>query len=332
MTFSDRLHRLTHFEYWPFWAFYLPVFIFWPWWALRSRSLVFFSNVNPFIPLGGSLEESKSEIMSQLPRDVVATWSMVKAHSNLPVVSYWPVVAKPDVGERGELVRIIYDQNALENYAKNISRPFIIQSYIDYDFEAGVMVIKNPITGKVKVSSVVTKGFLSVTGDGVSTIEKLASKLPRARFQMERLSALGFDFLSIPNLNEVVVLEKIGNHSRGTTFIDSNHLITAEVIAEATRISNEISRFYFGRFDLKAPSPEAFCRGEGWKVLELNGAFSEPGHIYDPKNSLLFAWKDLVVHWNDLSFVSRTLRTQGYLPSTLFTFLRAWFAYRRRET
>jgi hypothetical protein len=30
--------------------------------------------------------------------------------------------------------------------------------------------------------------------------------------------------------------------------------------------------------------------------VELNGAKSEPTHIYDPEHSLLFAWKELARH------------------------------------
>jgi hypothetical protein len=41
------------------------------------------------------------------------------------------------------------------------------------------------------------------------------------------------------------------------------------------------------------------CRIRKWKnffVVELNGAASEPTHIYDPKHSLFFAWKELARH------------------------------------
>jgi hypothetical protein len=38
----------------------------------------------------------------------------------------------------------------------------------------------------------------------------------------------------------------------------------------------------------------SLCRIRKWKnffVVELNGAASEPTHIYDPKHSYFFAWK-----------------------------------------
>jgi hypothetical protein len=36
--------------------------------------------------------------------------------------------------------------------------------------------------------------------------------------------------------------------------------------------------------------------GKNFAVVELNGAASEPTHIYDPKHSIFFAWKELMRH------------------------------------
>jgi hypothetical protein len=36
--------------------------------------------------------------------------------------------------------------------------------------------------------------------------------------------------------------------------------------------------------------------GKNFSIVELNGAASEPTHIYDPKHSLWFAWKELARH------------------------------------
>ena len=41
---------------------------------------------------------------------------------------------------------------------------------------------------------------------------------------------------------------------------------------------------------------EELERGENFLLVELNGASSEPTHIYDPKHSLFFAWKELARH------------------------------------
>lgn len=330
MKLRERWHRIRHFEYWPFWFFYLPVFAIWPWLALRSRSLVFFTNVNPFIPLGGSIEESKSQILALLPQEDVPEWSKVDPSGVLPTPKHWPVVAKPDVGERGDHVEILENESQLRTYARRLARAFIVQTYVSDPFEAGVMVIRDPITGKVDVTSIVTKGFLTITGDGESTLAQLVRRLPRASFQWDRLRTHLGDEQRVLRRGEALVLEKIGNHCRGTTFIDGNHLWTLEVQAKIESMVGQIQGFYFGRFDLKAPSERDFSRGAGWRILELNGAFSEPGHIYDPGNSLISAWRDLVRHWVRLSDVSRALRSKGIRPSSFREFAGAWLAYRRR--
>lgn len=41
---------------------------------------------------------------------------------------------------------------------------------------------------------------------------------------------------------------------------------------------------------------EELEQGINFSIVELNGAASEPTHIYDPKHSLWFAWKELARH------------------------------------
>lgn len=42
---------------------------------------------------------------------------------------------------------------------------------------------------------------------------------------------------------------------------------------------------------------EALRSGKAFHIIELNGAGGDPTHIYDPKHSLFFAWKEIVRHW-----------------------------------
>jgi hypothetical protein len=332
MTLSDRWHRLWRFEYWPFWAFYMPVWFAWPFLAIRGRSLVFFTASNPFIPLGGCLEESKSEILRQLPKAYLPDWKLIASPTDCDSLTFsWPLVAKPDVGERGDNVTIVRDLSALKDYARKLRRPFIVQEFLASPFEAGVMVVRLPDTNRVIVTSIVTKGFLQVTGDGQRDIAALVGALPRARFQWERLRSLGLDGARVPSHGEIVLLEPIGNHKRGTTFIGGQHLRTPAVQATVEKIVAEIPGFYFGRFDLKAPSLEAFVRGEGWKIMELNGAFSEPGHVYDPREKLWRAWRDLVYHWWLLAVVSGQNNRRGQHAGGFREFMRVWKAYRHRD-
>lgn len=240
----------------------------------------------------------------------------------------FPMVAKPDVGERGDNIRILKNLDEVILYKNELGRPFLLQEYLDTSFEAGVMVIRHPETDKVTVTSVVSKVFLHVTGDGKSTLEELVMKQPRARFQWKRLSP-GLDSKTVPASGEVIVLEKIGNHKRGTTFINSNHLITPDVQKVFSDIVKKIDGFYIGRFDLKTADETKFSMGIGIKIMELNGAFSEPGHIYDPNGKLIMAWRDLVMNWWALASISGANQSRGHQATSFIDFARLYFDYKR---
>ena len=51
-------------------------------------------------------------------------------------------------------------------------------------------------------------------------------------------------------------------------------------------------------------------------IIEVNGAGSEPTHMYDPRHSLFFAWREITRHWKILYQVSRENHRRGipYLP------------------
>ncbi|MFR1446007.1 hypothetical protein ACLUYJ_20825, partial [Acinetobacter baumannii] len=65
-----------------------------------------------------------------------------------------------------------------------------------------------------------------------------------------------------------------------------------------------IEGFYFGRLDIRFNSFEELAEDKNWSIIELNGAGSEPTHMYDPKHSLFFAWKEIIRHWKILYKVS----------------------------
>lgn len=87
-----------------------------------------------------------------------------------------------------------------------------------------------------------------------------------------------------------------GNHARGAKFIDGSHWITPKLEETINKMCLQIPGFYFGRLDVMYNTIEELESGEHFSVVELNGAASEPTHIYDPKHSLFFAWKELARH------------------------------------
>lgn len=336
MNLKFKLHRLTHPEYWPFWAFYFPVFVLGPIFIFRARSLLFFTATNPCIPMGGCFGESKKQILDLLPLDYLPRAFFVDRNFSPDKFETWkqesgvsyPVIAKPDVGERGDHIAILSSSIELEAYAKKLSRPFIIQEFISSPHEFGVLVMRDLQSNLTRITSIVGKEFLRVTGDGVKTLAELMAQTPRSSFQLSRLSTY-LDLQRIPPTGESIILEMVGNHARGTTFIDRRDLMTKELEKTFHEILKPLNGFTVGRFDLKAQDIESFKRGEGIKILELNGVFSEPGHIYDPQMTLGAAWRDLIIHWWQLSGLAQKNNQQGIKSTSLRTFFKAYRHHRR---
>jgi hypothetical protein len=95
-------------------------------------------------------------------------------------------------------------------------------------------------------------------------------------------------------------------------------------------ISRRFEGFYFGRFDVRAPSVEAFKAGQAFKVIELNGVTSEATHIYDPRNSLFDAYKVLFAQWRLAFEIGAANRRRGAPPTRLRALVKLLFDYRRR--
>jgi hypothetical protein len=240
----------------------------------------------------------------------------------------YPVIAKPDVGERGNEVTLIHTQQELILYNVKSKSRFIVQEYIDYTIELGVLYSRMPDLQKGKVTSITLKEFLSVTGDGKSTILQLMQESLRARFQIDRLSKdFGDKMNTILKQGEVKLLEPIGNHCRGTKFIDNNYLINETLNEVFDKICIPINGFYYGRFDLKVKSIQDLYRGENIRIMELNGASSEPGHIYDPSLTLYKAYRDLLSHWKRLSDISKENMNLGFKPVSFLLIIESYWKF-----
>ncbi|MBP6410464.1 MAG: carboxypeptidase-like regulatory domain-containing protein [Pseudarcicella sp.] len=112
-------------------------------------------------------------------------------------------------------------------------------------------------------------------------------------------------------VNETLTLEPIGNHCRGTAFLDNNFLINQQLNQVFDKIASTVRGFHYGRFDLKVKSIDDLYEGKNIKILELNGVWSEPAHIYDPNFKLWKAYKDLFWHWNTMSKISLLQSQKG---------------------
>jgi hypothetical protein len=100
-------------------------------------------------------------------------------------------------------------------------------------------------------------------------------------------------------------LSSIGNHSKGTRFINGNHLINKELEESLNKLNHQVEGWFYGRLDVKYNSLEELNQGK-FKILELNGILAEPTHIYDAtKMSYWKALKTIRTHWKQLYKIAR---------------------------
>jgi hypothetical protein len=298
-------HKLTNWEYWPFTIVYIPIYFLWAYYALKAKTIFFFNASNPRMKNGGFIMDSKKEIYDLIPPQYYPATELVKegipfedvlhvlAQSGIP----FPLIAKPDIGLRGSAVKKIHSLTELREYHDKANFDYLLQDVIPYENEVGIFYVRYPSEKEGKITGIVAKEYLIVTGDGISTIEQLLRLDPRHELQLKTLGKEYKDQLyDVLRKDEKRNLVPYGNHCRGAKFVDASHLITPKLSKAINDMCLQIPDFYFGRMDLMYHSIAALEEGKHFSVVELNGAASEPTHIYDPNHSLFFAWKELARH------------------------------------
>lgn len=308
-----------------------PVLFYWLYFSLRARSGVFFSAANPGIDMGGFAGESKMEILNKFPQELVPETLVIRKEDTLKSIRdsvheknlTFPLIAKPDVGERGFMVEKIESLDELEAYQKSCPTDFLLQDYIDLPVELGILYYRFPGKKKGTISSVTIKEFLTVVGDGNSTISQLILAYPRAKLQYKALKETHPQLLDqIPQAGEKIQLVPIGNHARGATFLNGNSHIDAELVSRFDTLFHRLEGIYFGRLDLKCRSIESLKRGEDFYILEFNGVKSEPTHIYHPGFSLWEAYKVMYRQWKVIYQISIANHKRGIPYDPLLPTLR----------
>jgi hypothetical protein len=296
---------VTHWEYWPFQVVYIPIYFLWAFYAVKAKSIFFFNASNPTIKNGGFIMESKKAIYNLIPQQYYPKTELIKEGTAVVEIKSiieqsnirYPFIAKPDVGLRGSGVKRINTLEDLEQYALKANFDFVVQDLIPFKNEVGIFYVRYPNEEKGKITGIVSKEFLIVTGNGVATVEELIKVNPRYELQLKVLKKeYGNKLLEVLPEGEKLNLVPYGNHARGAKFIDGSHWITDKLEATINEMCLQIPGFFFGRMDVMYNTFEELEKGKNFAVVELNGAASEPTHIYDPRHSLFFAWKELARH------------------------------------
>ncbi len=340
--------RLVRWEFWPAFPLYLPVFLYGIRLAWKHRSATVWAACNPGMhPAGGLALESKSEILSQLAPGSdsasVARWAHIATADSAverleAVVRFqrtldpvWPLVLKPDIGQRGEGVAVLRSEAELLSYLERYSEPVIAQAYAPGE-EYGVFYLRHPGESTGRLLSITHKVLPELTGDGIHTLEWLILRDPRAVAMAPhyfKTNARRLDW--VPGEGERVRLVELGTHCRGAIFLDANAHRTEALRAALDEVVAAYEGFSFGRFDLRAPSVEDLRAGRKLKILELNGVSSESTDIYDPANSLPHAWRVLCRQWRLAFEIGAAWRARGAAVPTVREIFKILRAHRARK-
>lgn len=330
----SRWRRFSRWEFWPLWVFYPPVVLYIIYLGLRHGSFTLFTATNPAMPRGGFIEDEKSEILLDFAgrkgeNEWLARWTLIQREWEIEVQvakveSFleenkidFPVVLKPDEGQRGLGVSIVRSMGEVRGYLQNTVADTLVQEFVPGE-EFGVFYYRIPREAKGKIFSITVKVLPEVVGDGWRSIEQLILEDERGvcmapiylkRFR-QRLAEILPPGKHLP-------IAALGTHSRGAMFLDGSHLKSDALADAMDAMCKPYEGFYLGRLDIKAPSPEALREGRELKVLEVNGVTSEATHIFDPKNSLWSAYKVVFEQWRIAFKISAVNRERGIKPVSL---------------
>jgi hypothetical protein len=342
---SGRL--LSPFEFWPDWLFYAPVALQWAALALRYRSLTLPTAANPGISAGGLVGESKTEILDLVrgeARGLIAPYASfvvagdaaldrTAARAAMAGASLaFPLVAKPDLGCNGTGVRVVADEAELAAWLQAFpsGERAILQTLLTEEGEAGLFYIREPGAPAGRVTSITLKYAPEVVGDGVATLETLIRRDQRAgRLAHLYLPRLAGRLEEVPPSGERVRLVFTGNHVKGAIFRDGCDHATPALAAAVERVASAIPDFHFGRLDVRFRSIAGLRRGEGFRIIEINGAGSEATHVWDPDMTLRRAWAAELAHFGAAWRIGAANRARGARTTSVFELWRLWRRHKR---
>ena len=342
-TIRSLWRKYQRWEFWPAWLFYPPVAVMCAWLAVKYRGVSLPTIANPSFRNGGIVGESKIEVlqvlMSTAPESVADGYVLAageladrlrtlqgicEEHS----ISY-PLVLKPNVGQRGEGFKLVASLAEAEQYLEAVDADVVLQRYVGDEKEIGVFYYRFPGSRRGEILAITEKVFPAIVGDGVRTFEELLSGDDRASLiagtYLKRFPKLRGRVLPA---GERVRLVEAGNHCQGCIFRDGSHLASDALRDRINQISRQVPGFFIGRYDIRYSSDDDLLRGENFKIIELNGAASEAANIYDERNSLFSAYRTLYRQWELVYAIGHANRDLGHRPASVLDILKDWQLYR----
>lgn len=346
---NDLKTKVMQAEHIPNSILYIPLGLYYIFLGIKYRSLTLPSASNPMIETGGFMGESKSSVLNMTgenQKEWIADFSILNKNGepaetdlrNALVLMEeknisFPVVAKPDIGWNGYGVRLIDDSDHLLQYISEFPRGqnIILQRHVPFDGEAGIFYTRIPGEKKGKIYSVTLRYFPFVKGDGKSTLKSLILNDERTKIRSgyylggkpEHVSFNESELEHVPAEGEIVRLAFIGSLRVGGLYRNASHIITPELTERFDNIAQSMPEFYFGRFDIRFESVEKLMKGEGFSIIEINGAGAEAIQAWDPEKKLSSLYREFFKAYRLLFLIGDLNRSRGFKPMSFRDFIKA---------
>lgn len=336
---TSRIRRFLRWEFWPLWAFYPPIVIWICLLAIRYRSATLFTAVNPGMKVSGLVDDNKAANLLAIQKhypDAVAKTSLIRSKNSEVSLSEqalaeieahqlsYPVILKPNNGQRGVGVEIIHNDKELSSYFQRYPNlDILLQEHID-GLEFGVFYMREPDQSSGSIFSINEKKSPVLEGDGQSTLEQLILENRRTHYMAKFLLDTHEQKLGqVLARGETLQLVEIGSHCRGSIFTEGSQYISPELEKRIDAISKSIPGYCFGRYDLRVPSAADLSAGQNLKILEANGVSSESANIYDPSYGLFHAYKVMFKQWRAAFRIGAKNRALGHSPASIREILKS---------
>ena len=340
-----RRRQVSVMERAPGWIVYALHPVALAWFGLQYGGFALPTAAKPGLELGGLPCTSKAALFAlmgpagraRLPpfaRVEAGPGAAARAREAMAAAGFgFPVVAKPDLGRNGVGVKAARGPEELAAHLAKFpaGHGALVQRLVDAPGEAGLLYLRRPGEARGRITVVTLKRFPEVVGDGRSTLRELILADGRARvFAGTYFRRLGAGLEAVVPRGERRALTSVGNHVRGSAFLDGAAHVTPALEAAVEAVAREIPGFHVGRLDVRYEDLKALERGE-FTILELNGAGAEPTQVWDPRKSVTEVYAGLLGQVRVLFEVGAENVRRGARPAPAREIVRRYFAEVRRQ-
>jgi hypothetical protein len=294
---------------------------------------------NPGMPDGGLVGESKFDILTTLPR----RWTVPSARIESgaletrlrAVAAFWeqpavafPLILKPDVGQRGSGVRKVSSMAEAAAYLRDAAYPVVAQPWHPGPFEAGIFYWRHPEAERGQIFSITDKVFPEISGDGVrssrrwSAHPRFARQAPVFRDDMPPCVGACWHPANDSRWARSATTARARCSGAGRTSGPRRSMPVSTTSHAGFGLLHRALRRAIQR-------PGRFMAGEDLAIIELNGVTAEPTDVYDPDRSVTSAYRSLFEQWRLVFEIGAANRRRGHAGASLGRLLRLALAHLR---